>query len=118
MKELARRRTRRPLRAVDADYQTKRRAYVLGFDATEFRQDVDALEQKGWIVVNADEDRLIDDVDLRLHLMALTCADDLVLPSIWWTSAVAHQLVTAAGWMRIRFITPDGATIETTKGKF
>ena len=105
------------LRVVDEPYTASRRASVLAIDAFDFAQDVTRLEDQGLIVINADEDRLVDEVDLRLHVQCLAVADDIVLPDTWWTSSVAHQLVTLAGWMRLRFITVNGVEIPTVATK-
>lgn len=105
--------TKNHLRLVDADYVASRRAYVLPLDLADFAATVSRLDDAGHIVINGDEDRLVDEIDLRVHLVGLSAADDLVLPSIWWTSATAHQLVTLAGWMGVRFLHEDGTAMET-----
>lgn len=103
------------LRLVDDTYVASRRIYVLALDLGDFASDVTTMEEQGYVVINGEEDRLIDEVDLRVHLQGLSVADDLMLPSIWWTSTTAHQLVTVAGWLGMKFINGLGGQIETVK---
>jgi hypothetical protein len=103
--------SRRHLRLVDKDYTEARRAYVLCFDEFDFADIVTTLDDQGWVVINADEDRHLDELDLRVHLAGLSVADALVLPSIWWTSTTAHQLLQIAGWMGIEFLNEVGNAI-------
>ena len=104
-------------RLVDTDYTEPRRAYAQNFDALDFAGIVTTLEDQGWVVINGDEDQLLDDVDLRVHLMALAVADALVLPSIWWTSTTAHQLVQVAGWLGVDFVNEMGNAIPKVGSK-
>ena len=103
----------RRLRLVTDDYAATKRVYVLALDAHDFASDVTRLEDKNWVVINGDEDRLIDEIDMRLHLIALCSADAIMLPNTWWTSVPAHQLVTVAGWLGVRFLDEQGVFIES-----
>jgi hypothetical protein len=101
------------LHVVTDEEAQQRRAYVIGVDSLDFASTVCSLEDDGYIVINAEEDRLVDEVPLRDHLMGLAFADDLVIPMIWWTSYTAHQLVQIAGWMKMPMLNDQGIAIET-----
>lgn len=106
------------LKLVDDAYRSTRRAYVLFVDPDqEFLDQLSALEANGRYLVNGDEGRGIDQVDMRLHVQGLTVADDLVLPDIWWTNARAHMLVQLAGWLGIKLITVTGTEIPTASAR-
>lgn len=100
------------LTIVDEAYQAPRRAYVLMLDVLEGTELIARLDEQDLVVINGDEDRLADEVDLRVHLMGLAVADDLYLPNDWWTSATAHQLVTIASWMRLPYRSYTGERID------
>lgn len=110
--------TPRHLQLVDEKYRSCRRAYAIFVDPEDEQYQVALLRIEGGehdrIIINADEDRPADEVDMRLHLACLVVADELILPDTWWTSTAAHKLVQIAGWCGIKLISPDGVTIETT----
>lgn len=103
------------LRLVDDQYAASRRAYAIFIDPDdeEYELGLVKLESAGRVIINGDEERPVDDVDMRLHLQCLAIADDLVLPDTWWTSTAAHKLVTVAGWMGVKFISVEGVEIPT-----
>lgn len=98
-------------KVVEANTPREKFAYALLFDLEEFMDSVAAIEQHGWVVLNSEEEVHLDEQDLRLHLRSLTIADAIVLPSIWWTSATAHQLVQVASWLRLDFLNESGQVI-------
>lgn len=103
--------TKPRLRAVGAGYAARRRLYGVVLDEAEWTRAAVRLEDAGLIVINGDENRPCDDVDLRVHMVALAHADGLILPTEWWTSTRAHQLVQIAAWARISMCSYDGVEV-------
>lgn len=109
--------TRSHLQLVDEKYTKGSRVYAVILDLNDFADDVNTLDQADFIVINGDEDRCVNEVDMRVHLQGMSVADALVLPDTWWTSAEAHILVTIASWVGIKFISADGVSIDTTSSR-
>lgn len=100
---------------VDDEYASRRRAYiVLSENPLENEEAIARFESLNWIVINADEDRPADEVDLRVHLPALCAADDIILPTdTWWTSVRATQLQWIASQLRLAVYDYSAAPVET-----
>jgi hypothetical protein len=104
------------LRLVDDTYVSRPLAYVVGVDEANLNEAVESLARLGtYSVINGDECDPVDAVHLRTHLSMLAVCDVLVLPTTWWTSATAHQLVNVAAWCGIKLIDANGTEIPTVK---
>lgn len=99
------------------DYEANRpRVLVLWTDPWDFERfdEVCAeLNMQEYRVLNVADEVPSDEVDLKDYLKALASATHISLPSTWWTSVVAHQLVQVAGWLGLSFLDHEGREVPT-----
>lgn len=97
-----------PLTLVDEEYANRPRTLVLATRADDLDTAAAHLTATGHTVVNEDSDG-----DLRTLLGQLTACSAVALPVDWWTSVTAHQIVTVASWLHLKFVDHTGAALPT-----
>lgn len=86
--------------------------YAIGLYPEALVTDISELQAMGFEVVNHDEERDVDAISPRTHLLGMSQASHLMLPQAWWVSVLAQQLTTVAAWIGMRFVNEYGDPIE------